>query len=86
MLLLTARLQTFTAVQEQCGAVTLCMCDLWHVDHVQDRFQHALQTYVHPEMPLDQGVIAALHSAKVTQRPVIQVLHQSRPMPLHSRH
>jgi hypothetical protein len=32
---------------------------------VQDRYQHALQTYVHPEMPLDQGIIAALHSAKV---------------------
>ena len=33
--------------------------------HAQDCYRHALQTYVHPEMPMDQGIIAALHSAKV---------------------
>lgn len=42
--------------------VVVSNVEFWHV---QDRYQHSLQTHVHPEMPLDQGIVAALHSAKV---------------------
>ena len=41
---------------------------------VQDRYRHALQTYMHPEMPLDQGIIAALHTAKVPTK--LNMCHQ----------